>query len=74
MFWSDRTADTISRAKLNGSEVTVLVNSGLSTIGNSTTNESCLEYEWMCKLHYIYIYISSNACMNLNMHLTSSYM
>ena len=33
MFWSDVTADTISRAKLDGSEVTVLVNSGLSTTG-----------------------------------------
>ena len=33
MFWSDVTARTISRAKLDGSEVTVLVNSGLSTVG-----------------------------------------
>ena len=33
MFWSGVNADTISRAKLNGSEVTVLVNSGLSTVG-----------------------------------------
>ena len=33
MFWSDRSADTISRAQLDGSEVTVLVNSGLSTVG-----------------------------------------
>ena len=33
MFWSDVTADTISRAQLDGSEVTVLVNSGLSTVG-----------------------------------------
>ena len=33
MFWSDLTVDTISRAKLDGSEVTVLVNSGLSTVG-----------------------------------------
>ena len=32
-FWSDVTADTISRAKLDGSEVTVLVNSGLSSVG-----------------------------------------
>ena len=35
MFWSDVTADTISRAKLDGSEVTVLVNFGLSTVGKS---------------------------------------
>ena len=60
MFWSDVTTDTISRAKLNGSEVTVLVNSGLSIIGKSATNENM--YEWMCKL------------LNLNMPLTSSYM
>ena len=33
MFWSDVTAMTISRAKLNGSEVTILVNSGLSSVG-----------------------------------------
>ena len=33
IFWSDVTAMTISRAKLDGSEVTVLVNSGLSTVG-----------------------------------------
>ena len=30
MFWSNWSADTISRAKLHGSEVTVLVNVGLS--------------------------------------------
>ena len=35
MFWSDVTADTISRAKLDGSEVTVLVNFGLSDISKS---------------------------------------
>ena len=35
MFWSDVTADTISRAKLDGSEVTVLVNFGLSDVGKS---------------------------------------
>ena len=35
MFWSDVTVDTISRAKLDGSEVTVLVNSGLSGVGKS---------------------------------------
>ena len=35
MFWSDVTADKISRAKLNGSEVTVLVNSGISDVGKS---------------------------------------
>ena len=29
MFWSDWSADTMSRAKLDGSEVTVLVNSGV---------------------------------------------
>ena len=39
MFWSDRSADTISRAKLDGSEVTVLVNSGLYTVGKSATNQ-----------------------------------
>ena len=33
MFWSDWSVDTISRAKLDGSEVTVLVNSGLSSVG-----------------------------------------
>ena len=33
MFWSDVTADTISRAKLDGSEVAVLVNSGISGVG-----------------------------------------
>ena len=33
MFWSDVTARTISRAKLDGSEVTVLVSSGLSVVG-----------------------------------------
>ena len=33
MFWSDVTADTISRAKPDGSEVRVLVNSGLSGVG-----------------------------------------
>ena len=36
MFWSDltaMTAGTISRAKLDGSEVTILVNSGLSSVG-----------------------------------------
>ena len=33
MFWSDVTNRTISRAKLDGSEVTVLVNSGLSVVG-----------------------------------------
>ena len=35
--------------------------------------KTCLEYEWMCNLHYIY-YLVMHACMNLNMHLTSSYM
>ena len=40
MFWSDVTADTISRAKLDGSEVTVLVNSGLSIVGKTATNEN----------------------------------
>ena len=35
MFWSDVTTDRISRAKLDGSEVTVLVNSGLSSVGKS---------------------------------------
>ena len=33
MFWSDVTADTISRAKLDGSEVKVLVTSRLYNIG-----------------------------------------
>ena len=33
MFWSDVTNRTISRAKLDGSYVTVLVNSGLSVVG-----------------------------------------
>ena len=33
MFWSDVRAETISRAKLDGSEVTVLVSSGLSVVG-----------------------------------------
>ena len=37
MFWSDWTVDTISRAKLNGSEVTLLVNSGLSTVGKGAS-------------------------------------
>ena len=54
MFWSDVTADTISRAKLDGSEVTVLVNSGLSAVGKSA------------KSPYIPIY----ACINLNMHIS----
>ena len=35
MFWSDVRAETISRAKLDGSEVTVLVSSGLSVVGKS---------------------------------------
>ena len=35
MFWSDLTADTISRATLDGSEVTILVKSGLSFVGKS---------------------------------------
>ena len=35
MFWSDVTNRTISRAKLDGTEVTVLVNSGLSVVGKS---------------------------------------
>ena len=39
MFWSDVTADTISRAKLDGSEVTVLVNSGLSSVGKSERSQ-----------------------------------
>ena len=45
MFWSDVTADTISRAKLNGSEVTVLVNSGLPAVGKggrSPCQEVCM--------------------------------
>ena len=33
MFWSDVTARTISQAKLDGSEVTVLLSSGLSVVG-----------------------------------------
>ena len=33
MFWSDWSADTISRAKLDGSEVTVLVNFGVPAVG-----------------------------------------
>lgn len=33
MFWSDVRARTISRAKLDGSELTVLVSSGLSVVG-----------------------------------------
>ena len=42
MFWSDwSAADTkISRAKLDGSEVTVLANSGLSAVGKGAMNES----------------------------------
>ena len=41
MFWSDWSADTIiSRAKLDGSEVTVLANSGLSAVGKGAMNES----------------------------------
>ena len=40
MFWSDVTANTTSRAKLDGSEVTVLVNSGLPAVGKSTMNEN----------------------------------
>ena len=39
MFWSDWSADTISRAKLDGSEVTVLVNSGLSTVGKGERSQ-----------------------------------
>ena len=48
MFWSDVTADTISRAKLDGSEVTVLVNSGLSNTGKGARSPCmtiCLEFE-----------------------------
>ena len=40
MFWSDVTANTTSRAKLDGSEVTVLLNSGLPAVGKSTMNEN----------------------------------
>ena len=44
MFWSDVTNRTISRAQLNGSEVTVLVNSGLSIVGKGGI-KTHLEYE-----------------------------
>ena len=69
MFWSDVVADTISRAKLNGSEVTVLVNSGLSSVGKSAM-KMCLEYQWICNLHYNNTYLVVYACMNLIMLVT----
>ena len=40
MFWSDVTANTTSRAKLDGSEVTILVNTGLSSVGKVVMNEN----------------------------------
>ena len=43
MFWSDWSADTISRTKLDGSEVTVLVNSGLSGIGKGVMKNTFRE-------------------------------
>ena len=42
MFWSDVRARTISRAKLDGSEVTVLVSSGLSVVGKDRDNKLIL--------------------------------
>ena len=42
MFWSDVRARTISRAKLDGSEVTVLVSSGLSVVGKDHDNKLIL--------------------------------
>ena len=69
MFWSDVVADTISRAKLNGSEVTVLVNSGLSSVGKSAM-KMCLEYQRICNLHYNNTYLVVYACMNLIMLVT----
>ena len=33
MFWSDVTTDTINRAKLDGSEEEILVDSCISTVG-----------------------------------------
>ena len=66
MFWSDVVVDTISRAKLNGSEVTVLVNTGLSTVGKGAMVKICLEYQWICKLHDTYL--GMYACMNLIMY------
>ena len=54
MFWSDWSVDTISRAKLDGSEVTVLVTSGLSAVGKVARSP----------------YILSYACINLNMHIS----
>ena len=59
MFWSDVTADTISRAKLDGSEMTVLVNSGLSTVGKCAkivySRNGCVRF---------ITNISSYACMH----------
>ena len=40
MFWSDVTANTTSRAKLDGSEVTVLLNSGVPSVGKVAMNEN----------------------------------
>ena len=42
MFWSDVRARTISQAKLDGSEVTVLVSSGLSVVGKDHDNKLIL--------------------------------
>ena len=42
MFWSDVRARTISQTKLDGSEVTVLVSSGLSVVGKDRDNKLIL--------------------------------
>jgi len=37
MFWSDTSSDRIFRAYLNGTGVTTLISSGLSTAGNEAS-------------------------------------
>ena len=63
MFWSDVTTDTISRAKLDGSEVTVLVNFGLSTVGKSGRSPKQL---YSLQYNVFTEYVPNYECMHKN--------